>query len=411
MFKYEEIGISAVQMQVLREPKLGIIGLGEVCLQRVIPALNSVHPNYSVEWVVSAQPKEQALRELSAAGANVSSRLRYYRNEGLLESLPNGADIVMDTSPSRYHTRNVELAAEKHVHFYTEKPSTVNAEGIGRISRAVSKNPDLLSYFVEYYRDEKGLMLNAALRPDEPLAISPGSWHEQFFVGRIPSGLQGSLDSIGRIVRITGTGIEDEGMTGDLTYKTWIGDRDQGGQFLDRSTHLISYLAMLGERVGAVFVEDVKAGICTKFDAAYRKATGGGPAETYAEVTLRSEHGFPILFSFGNYTGTNHRALQIEGDSGIIVVNFATQIMSMESRQFTGDVEVRTEPKYSILMSDLMRRYEDPEYHHQYGLVNSVKTLRTIIEARGMINSENTFYYEAGRAPGNSAEIMGMFRQ
>ncbi len=393
-----------------RTKRIGLVGLGEVCLQRFIPALNALNTDYEVAWTVTAQPKEQALTELTRAEAKISESFAFYKGDSFLKRLPEGADLVMDATPSRYHAHNAELASASGVPFYTEKPSTINNEGINKLTLAVARNPGLLAYFVEYYRDEKGIMLRAALSPNEQMSIALGSWHEQFFVGGIPAKLQGSIDSIGKIVRIVGTGIEDEGMTGELTYKTWINDRDQGGQLLDRSTHLISFVHMLGNRVGEVAVESIRAGICKKLDAAYKEKTGGEtPAETYAEVTLRSQHGFPIIFAFGNYSGTNHRALQIEGEHGIVVVNFATQVMHIDSNQFSGSVEIRSDPKYSIIMADLMRRYDDPKLHHEYGLKNSIQTLRTVIEAREMITPANTFYHDAGHIPG-AQEVMNMLR-
>ncbi len=395
----------------LRNPiRIGIVGPGELVLERAIPALNA-HGNYTVPWAVGAQSRDQALTELSRAGAQLSPTFEYRQEQGFLSGLPSGADLIYIATPSRYHANNVLMAAKSGTPFCVEKPSTINEEGIGTLTNAVHGNPHMLTYFVEYYRDEKGIALRTALKKDEPLAIQPGSWYEQFFVNGIPGKLQGVFDAIGPIKRIVGTGIEDEGITGDLTTsRLWVNDKDQGGQFLDRSTHLVSFVHMLGSRVGEVTVEDVKAGICIKLDKAYREVTGGKePAETYAEVTLRSQHGFPIIFAFGNYTGTNHRRLQIDGEHGYVFIDFATQVTRIESPQFSGEIEVKSDPKYTIIIGDLLRRYGDPQYHHEYALQNSIQSLRTINEARAQITPENTFYHEAGHVPGMST-ITGMLR-
>ncbi|MBI2546182.1 Gfo/Idh/MocA family oxidoreductase [Candidatus Woesearchaeota archaeon] len=383
--------------------KLGIIGAGECFRDKMLPALQKIG-NFQIPWIIDVKPEAGLRAYLAETGFKYP--FAYHETGRYLVDIPSDSvDVVIDATPSRYRAQNTALSLAAGKHVYAEKPFTINQDGIAQVEAALKMHPGKLAYFAEYSRDEKGLPLRALTGE-----FVNDNWYAQFIFPGLDAGLLKALHSIGDIREITGTWLEGSGKKSGISHRLWVGDQDQGGQLLDMSTHLFTYLPLFKNKIGSVTIDECVTGICREFQEEYKERTGKDIAETYAEVRLKSEHGFPIRFAFGKYTGVAERVLNIEGRNGFIYMDFETQIMAVNTPAYTGMVQAVSVPKYIIIMSDLFRRLQNPALHQPYQFDNSKETLELILSAKAKIDPERTIVHEAGNIPTLSAFLSPLRR-
>lgn len=377
--------------------KVGVIGVGECFKEKMLPPLFNT-TGFQVKWAVDVLPGSVIIDSLKRKGLN-TDKTEYHHTDGFLSEIPSGdVDIVIDASPSRYHAHNVKLALESGKNIYVEKPYTINPEGVRTIDKALNSNDKNLAYFAEYYRDEKGL----------PLRLLTGdalkdTWYHQFISPVVSSSLGSVLSSIGKITKVYGNCMEGQGKKSGIGHRKWVGDMDQGGQLLDMSTHLFSFTTLLEPKIGNLKVESCYTGLCREFADEYVKWGGrysDKPAETFAIVKGTTEEGCKVFFEFGKYTGVAERKLDIVGENGRVSMNFENQVMSVSSPAYNGDISVRSEPKYDIIVNDLqrkIRKWEKGRGSYTYGLDESKWTLAKILKAREIARPQ--VIYENGALP------------
>lgn len=364
--------------------EIGVIGAGECFREKVLPALFKMG-NFSLNWIVDVLPADTVRKSLVAAG--LPDKFKYFSAYGFLEELPGGyVDAILDTSPSRYHAHNLCLAIDSGKNIYVEKPFAISLEDIRKVEGALGRNLTNFAYFAEYYRDEKGLGIRALT--DE---IQAGDWYEKFIEPGVDSSMSLALDSMGKILKIDGVCLEGQGKKAGIGHRPWVGDKDQGGQLLDMSTHLLSDLYLLKDRLGDISLARCVTGVCKEAKEEYESKFRREIAETYAELALTSSSGCNINFKLGKYTGVAQRWLHIRGENGYVFVDFETQQMDVKTPACNRRVRVNSDPKYSIIMQDFKRRLGNSG---DYMFDNSKETLKMILKARG--NVDESFLYRSG---------------
>jgi hypothetical protein len=136
-------------------------------------------------------------------------------------------------------------------------------------------------------------------------------------------------------------------------------------------------------------------------------------AETYVEVSMKGGNGFPMKFALGKYTGIDDWGFQIQGRHGYVYVNLDSRVHSMtiDSPVFKGVITIEASPKYSIVISDFMRRVRDPSLQHEYGFENCRDTLELVLRIKDEFNKKPYYFpYETGELP-SMREIVKMYRK
>lgn len=375
---------------------------GECFNKLILPALNATL-KYSISWIVDPKPIEQILTDSSTARFN--DNFEHHQKDGFLDKLPiRDVDAVIDATPNRYHQHNIILVLSAGKHLYVEKPFTINHSGISEVDKVIATHSRKLAYFPLIFRDENGLPVRILTEE-----IKSGDWYEQFFGSKIDHRLYGVLKSIGDIKCIIGTFLEGEGKKAQISHRLWLGDSDQGGILLDTGSHLLTFLPLLRNKIGDVAIEDSRSGISKDVKNEYKQKTGKSVAETYAELSLRSDKGAMIKLAFGKYTGFDKRVIQIEGEHGFISIDFDSKTTVIDSPIFQGKVTVNHKLKYGIIVPDFIRRLKNPSLHHEYGFSNSRETLKLILTAREFSANSKSFLYDTGDIPSANA-IIGMLR-
>lgn len=377
--------------------KLGIIGAGECFTEKALPALRATG-DFRIEWIVDVLSEQEIRGKLEKIELD---SFEYHKTDGFLPRIPERiVEAVMDFSPNRYHSHNIVLALNAGKHVYTEKPFAIDERGINQVGRVLSASRDLLVYFADYYRDEKGLPLRV-LAGD----LKPNDWRAQLITGFDESLLQ-ALESIGNVKYVRGTCFEGRGKKSGIDHRLWLGDLDQGGMIFDLGTHLFSFLPILKQKIGNVSIEDCVVGICREAQEEYKRKTGNDMAETYAEVKLKSDKGALIEVAFGKYTGVDERVFYIEGEKGVVIMNFENQSMYVDSPAYRGTATIKSEPKYGIIMKNFARLLKDNNLHAPYQFDNSKETLQTILGAKRCADEKKVLLYDSGAVAGIERFLM-----
>jgi Oxidoreductase family, NAD-binding Rossmann fold len=389
--------------------RLGVIGAGDI-FKTIKPALDAIGTERArIDWIADIKRKE----DLPANLFNRSDNFIYHQIKGdHLQSLPSDVDAVLDLTPHEFHASNLQFILSNGKAAFVEKPFAVNREGIANTAEVLSKYPNQLAYFAVYYRDEKGLVVRTLLPDDNSQKIRQGDWHSQFLTPVLAPVLPKVLDSIGDLRYIVGTCLEGP-IYGSIVGREWLGDKENGGMALDLGDHVFSFVNLLKDRIGTMTIENAVAGVSKEAFEHYTKFTGKtSMAEMYAEVSMRGGSGFPMRFAMGKYTGVDEWVFHIQGEQGYVHVNLDSKSLTttIDSSVFKGDIKVNSKPKYTLIMSDFLRRAKDPLLQHQYGFENCKETLEMVLDIKDRFNQAPRFEFETGQLPGMD-DIRRMYRQ
>lgn len=258
----------------MKDIKIGIVGLGRMGLNHAENVFKNV-PGATL--YAACSPLES---ELERAKAELGVMEVYKKYEDMIDS-PE-LDGVIIVSPSSLHTNHIQLAMEKGLHVFCEKPIGIEIDDIKETVEVVNNHPDqvfqlgFMRRYDESYRYAKELVEEGA---------------------------------IGEITLIRCYGIDPS--SGLESFVKFTENSNSGGLFVDMAIHDIDLVRWFTNK-------EIKRVWAIGKNAAYPELDTFGDLETGAAMMQLEDGTMAILVAGRNATHGYHVETELMGTKGMI---------------------------------------------------------------------------------------------
>jgi len=280
-------------------------GLGDLASNRIVPALNKLSADFSIEF---------ALVDL-VPGAPPNTLVKYYQYGKEPLSQYNAAII---STPNDTHKDIAIKALNFEMHILCEKPLAHTLKAAREIVEAASKHPAQVAMLSDHY----------IYKPAVREVIQ--KWAE--YKARV-----------GKISSIKARIFEPSLVEG----REWLLQKEKsgGGVIMDTGIHLIS---IMGRLFGYEGIEIAKATI-----SRHESAPGGG--ETYGYIALTADN-IPTEIEVGKMMANSEKGIGFTGDKGQLEID-----IEREEVKLNGLVEASfaEDDSYSTILREFLTAIED----------------------------------------------------
>lgn len=300
-------------------------GLGDLAFNRVVPALNKLPADFSIEF---------ALVDV-APGAPPNTLVKYYQygEEPLSEY-----DAAIISTPNDTHKDIAIKALNFEMHILCEKPLAHTLEAAKEIVEAANKHPTQVAMLSEHYIH----------KPAVREVIQKWAQYKA---------------RIGKIRNIEAKVLESSSVEG----REWLLQKGKsgGGVIMDTGIHLVS---IMGRLFGYDKMHVTKATV-----SRYEGAPGDG--ETYGHIILNIDN-IPVEIEVGKGMANTKKNIVFTGDKGQLEID-----IEKEKVKFNGQVEVSfaEDGSYLAILREFLTAIEDKRAPWT--------TLREGYEAQRIINT------------------------
>lgn len=258
-------------------------GLGDLASHRIIPTLNRLSADFSIEF---------ALVDL-APDAPPNTTVKYYQYGKEPLSKYNAAII---STPNYTHKDIAVKALNSGMHILCEKPLAHTLEAAGEIVEEADKHPAQLAMLSDHY------LYKPAVRE----VIQKWAGHKA---------------RLGEIKSIKAKFFESSSVEG----REWLLQKEKsgGGVIMDTGIHLVS---IIGRLFGYDKIDVIKATIS-------RHENAPGDGETYGNIALNVDN-IPVEIEVGKGMANTQKGIVFSGDKGQLEIG-----VEKEQVKFDGLVE------------------------------------------------------------------------